>query len=188
MIVLPESVRLVLASGSPRRSQLLRQAGLTFEVRRPDIDETPQPNEVPVDYVARLSREKAVAVAGPNEIVVAADTTVDLDGAILEKPADDADAARMLAALSGRTHRTHTGVTVLGPSGATTDVVSTAVTFVDLTHEMIEWYIGTGEPADKAGAYAIQGGAAGFVERIDGSVSNVVGLPLAETLALLRRA
>lgn len=188
MIVLPAPTSLVLASGSPRRATLLRQCGLEFEVRRPDIDETPLPGEAPTDYVARLSSEKAIVVTGPNEIVIAADTTVDLDGAILEKPTDHADAVRMLASLSGRTHLTHTGVTVVGSLSASTRVVTTAVTFIDLTDDMIQWYVGTGEPADKAGAYAIQGGAAAFVERIEGSVSNVVGLPLAETLKLVRLA
>ena len=179
---------LVLASGSPRRAQLLTDAGFTFEVRRPDIDEAPLPGEAPTDYVARLSAAKAIAVTGPGDIVIAADTTVDLDGQILEKPTDAADAARMLSSLGGRSHQTHTGVTVIGSRGATTRVVTTSVSFINLTDDMIEWYIGTGEPADKAGAYAIQGGAATFVERIDGSVSNVVGLPMAETLELIRNA
>lgn len=166
---------------------MLQQCGLDFEVRPPDIDETPRSGESPTDYVARLSSEKAIVVTGPNEIVIAADTTVDLDGTILEKPTDAIDAARMLASLSGRTHETHTGVTVVGSLGASTRVVTTAVTFIELTDDMIDWYVRTGEPADKAGAYAIQGGAAAFVERIEGSVSNVVGLPVVETLALVRR-
>ena len=188
MIVLPASTALILASRSPRRATLLQQCGLEFEIRRPDIDETPRPGEAPREYVARLSSEKAIVEIHSNEIVIAADTTVDLDGAILEKPADSADARRMLASLSGRTHQTHTGVTVVGSRGTSTCVVTTSVTFVDLTDDMIQWYVATGEPADKAGAYAIQGGAAAFVVGIEGSVSNVVGLPLAETLELVRLA
>lgn len=166
---------------------LLRQADVDFEVRRPDIDETPQIGESPTAYVARLSAEKAAAVARDDEIVVAADTTVESDGQILEKPLDDADARRMLEMLSGRVHHVHTGVTVLGAHGATTQVVTTAVTFVELSDETIAWYIATGEPNDKAGAYAIQERGAALVARVEGSVTNVVGLPLAETLAMLRQ-
>jgi septum formation protein len=189
-------LRLILASGSPRRRELLAGAGLVFDVRPAAIDESPQPFELPIEYVRRLSIEKAAASIGRGEIVIAADTTVEVDGAILEKPIDDADAARMLRLLSGRTHHTHTGVTVAGPSGpagsstsstsSSTIAVTTAVTFVELSDEMIDWYLATGEANDKAGAYGIQGAAAAFVERIDGSVTNVIGLPLAETLALLR--
>jgi septum formation protein len=191
-------LRLILASGSPRRRELLAGAGLVFDVRPAAIDESPQPFELPIEYVRRLSIEKAAASIGGGEIVIAADTTVEVDAAILEKPIDSADAARMLRLLSGRTHHTHTGVTVAGPSGpagsnnsstsstSSTIVVTTAVTFVELSDEMIDWYLATGEANDKAGAYGIQGAAAAFVERIDGSVTNVIGLPLAETLALLR--
>jgi septum formation protein len=180
--------RVILASGSPRRSQLLADAGVDFEVRTPDIDETPLPDETPTAYVARLSAQKAGAVARSDEVVIAADTTVEIDGRILEKPVDADDARRMLRSLSNRTHHAHTGVTVQRPDGAETRVVTTSVTFVELDDAQIDWYIGTGEPMDKAGAYAIQGRAAGFVERIDGSVTNVVGLPLAETLAMLNTA
>lgn len=167
---------------------LLEQAGVEVEVRPPDIDETPLDGESPTEYVARLSMEKAAAVASPGEFVIAADTTVEVDGQILEKPDDADDARRMLGSLSGRTHHTHTGVTVLGPGGSETQVVSTAVTFIELSDEQIDWYVGTGEPMGKAGAYAIQGRGAAFVLRVDGSVTNVVGLPLAETLELLHRA
>jgi septum formation protein len=185
--------RLVLASASPRRSELLRSVGLAFEVVPADIDETVRPGETPSVYVARLSQEKAAAVAGrvdDRTVVLAADTTVDVDGRILEKPADDADARRMLHLLSGRTHLVHTGVTVLrspqtGSPGTATDVVETAVTFVELTDRTIDWYLSTGEHAGKAGAYGIQGAAGAFVERLDGSVTNVIGLPLAQSLALL---
>ncbi len=187
--------RLVLASGSPRRSELLRSVGLEFEVIPADIDESVRPGESPSEYVARLSREKAAAVAdglAGEVIIVAADTTVDIDGRILEKPLDDADARRMLGSLSGRTHLVHTGVTVSrfrlpGSPGTETQVVETVVRFVELTDDAIEWYLGTGEHLDKAGAYGIQGAAGAFVERIEGSITNVIGLPLAETLAILAR-
>ncbi len=183
--------RVVLASGSPRRLMLLAGAGLDVDVRRPDIDETPHAGEAPTAYVARLSVAKAAHVANvarADEIVIAADTTVELDGRILEKPRDAADARRMLRALSGRTHHTHTGVTVLGPGGAATQVVTTAVTFIELTDAQIDWYVSTGEPMDKAGSYAIQERGAAFVSSVNGSVTNVVGLPLAETLAMVNVA
>jgi septum formation protein len=192
---------LVLASGSPRRRELLSTAGLRFAVRPADIDETPLPDEGPTNYVRRLSIEKAAAsmsspLASPTELVLAADTTVEAKGEILEKPLDADDAYRMLRMLSGRSHLVHTGVTVSAPvTGArrsSTIVVTTKVTFADLDDESIDWYLKTGEAgrewADKAGAYGIQGAAAAFVERIDGSVTNVIGLPLAETLALLRES
>jgi septum formation protein len=198
MIEIPAGVRLVLASASPRRSELLRSVGLEFDVNPADIDESVRAGELPADYVMRLSGEKAAAVAGrfgADVIVVAADTTVDVDGQILEKPVDDADACRMLTLLSGRTHLVHTGVTALRSSGvgsgrtgsgSTAVVVETSVEFVPLTPESIEWYVGTGEPFGKAGAYAIQGAGGALVRRLEGSVTNVIGLPLAETLDLLR--
>jgi septum formation protein len=195
LIALPVGARLVLASASPRRSELLRSVGLQFDVIPADIDESTLPGEAPSDYVARLSTEKADAVAervGGGAIVIAADTTVDVDGRILEKPIDDPDARRMLRLLSGRTHLVHTGVTAVGPPGdgagedrGGTIVVETVVRFVELTDRAIDWYLATGEHAGKAGAYGIQGAAGAFVDRIDGSVTNVIGLPLAETLALL---
>lgn len=188
MIAVPPDITLVLASGSPRRRQLLAGAGLTFEVCPANIDESTRNGESPVDYVRRLSNEKALVVARPGEFVIAADTTVEVDGAILEKPADDEDSRRMLRLLSGRSHHAHTGVTVAGPAGTRSIVVTTEVTFVELTDEMIDWYVATGEASGKAGAYGIQGAAAAFVDRIDGSVTNVIGLPLAETLAMLRSA
>ncbi len=187
---------LVLASASPRRAELLRSVGLEFEVLPADIDESVHAGETPSHYVARLSREKAAAVAdrvAGQAVIVAADTTVDVDVAILEKPVDEADARRMLRLLAGRDHLVHTGVTVAWfpearVRGTETVVVETLVRFVDLTDQAIEWYLSTGEHAGKAGAYGIQGAAGAFVERIDGSVSNVIGLPLAETLALIRSA
>jgi septum formation protein len=185
--------RLVLASASPRRAELLRSVGLVFEVLPADIDESTQPGELPSSYVARLSNEKAGAVLDRIDgaaVVVAADTTVDVDGRILEKPVDDDDARRMLQLLSGRTHLVHTGVTVrwfpeARAQGTTTVVVETAVEFVAMTPSMIEWYVGTREPFGKAGAYAIQGAGGALVRRLEGSVTNVIGLPLAETLDLL---
>lgn len=194
VISIPADSVLVLASGSPRRRRLLEQVGLRFDVRPSDIDETALADESPTDYVRRLSIEKAAASresrhAGAGDVVIAADTTVEIDGCILEKPVDDDDARRMLGLLSGRSHHAHTGVTVMaGHAEAQTIVVSTEVVFIELTDAMIDWYVATGEADDKAGAYGIQGGAAAFVERIDGSVTNVIGLPLAETLALLRIA
>ena len=185
----------MLASASPRRSELLRSVGLQFDIVPADIDEATLPGEAPSDYVARLSNEKARVVAervGGGVIVIAADTTVDVDGRILEKPLDDPDARRMLRLLSGRTHLVHTGVTTLsfgvgsGKTGLPVSVVvETVVRFVELSERAIDWYIATGEHAGKAGAYGIQGTAGAFVERIDGSVTNVIGLPLAETVALL---
>jgi septum formation protein len=177
----------VLASGSPRRRQLLEQLGLVFEVRPADIDETPGSDESPTDYVRRLSIEKASAVDADGAIVVAADTTVEIDGQILEKPLDDDDARRMLRLLSGHTHHCHTGVTIRRQEWSETIVVTTAVVFSDLGDDVIDWYVASGEATDKAGAYGIQGIAGAFVERLDGSVTNVIGLPLAQTLALLHR-
>jgi septum formation protein len=194
VIRVPPDVALVLASSSPRRSELLRQVGLDFEIRPADIDESVRVGESPIDYVQRLSDEKASAVAHVGEIVIAADTTVTIDGEILAKPLDDEDARRMLRLLSGKVHRVYTGVTVLTPGATGTRtvararVVNTAVTFVALDDEAVDWYIRTGEPDGKAGGYAIQGAGASLVERLDGSVTNVIGLPLAETLAMIRLA
>ena len=182
----PAGLPLILASASPRRADLLRSAGLDFAIEPADVDETPLPGEAPVDYVERVAFDKARAVAGAGRLVLAADTTVEIDGEILAKPSDKADARRMLNELGGREHAVHTGVVVL-PDGASARsiVVTTAVRFVDLPPDVIEWYVATGEPLDKAGAYALQGRAAAFVESIDGSVTNVIGLPLAQTLPLL---
>lgn len=195
MIEIPVGVRLVVASASPRRTELLRSVGLDFDVIPADIDESVLAGEMPADYVARLSAEKARVVAERLEspsIVVAADTTVDVDGRILEKPVDEADARRMLGLLSGRVHLVHTGVTVLGslggaPGAGESVVVETAVEFVAMTPRVVDWYVGSGEPFGKAGAYAIQGAGGALVRRLDGSVTNVIGLPLAETLNLIAR-
>ena len=176
---------MILASSSPRRRELLSLLGRPFITASPDIDETPLPGEDPVAYVARLAVEKAHAVEAPSDaLVIAADTTVDLDGVILAKPEDADDAKAMLRGLSGRSHVTHTGVALRLGERTVHTVVTTTVRFVPLTDDAIDWYVGTGEPHDKAGAYALQGGAAVFVDRVEGSVSNVVGLPMHAVAAL----
>jgi septum formation protein len=187
-------MRVVLASQSPRRRELLASVGVSVEVRPSTTDESVLPGEVADAYVRRLAREKAEAVpATTGELVLAADTAVVLGSEILGKPRDDADARRMLRALSGSTHFVLTGVHARVDSGEATGVhsetisVSSAVRFVTLSDERIDWYVATGEPTDKAGAYAVQGAGGSLVRGIAGSVSNVVGLPLAETLALLGR-
>ncbi len=185
------SVSLVLASGSPRRQELLRGLGLVFTVAPADIDETGRLGESPADYVARVAHEKVMAVVGrlgtPSDVcVLGADTTVDVDGEILAKPVDDDDAGRMLALLSGRTHQVHTGVVAWCAGRVETAAVTTDVTFAGLDAAEIAWYLSLGEHADKAGAYGMQGAGGALVERIDGSPSNVIGLPLAETVTLLR--
>ena len=176
------TAQFILASGSPRRRQMLTDLGLQFEVRPADIDETPAAGEAPANYVLRLAREKAAAVA-PG-LVLAADTTVDFDGQILGKPADRVEAIAMLQRLSGRHHFVHTGVAL----GERSFVCSTLVTFRVLPPAEIEWYVDTGEPYDKAGAYGMQGRAASMVASLTGSATNVIGLPLAETVDLLRAA
>lgn len=181
--------RLILASSSPRRRELLSQLGVSFLVQGADIDESVQPGEPPARYVERLAREKAAAVAArsPGALVLAADTTVVRDDEILGKPQDVADAERMLTSLAGRAHEVLTGIAVDGPARASR-VVRTEVRFRSLSREEIAWYARSGEPLDKAGAYALQGAAGAFITGIQGSPSNVVGLPLAETVELLRQA
>lgn len=178
---------LVLASRSPRRQELLAGLGIALEVRPAEIDEAVRDGEAPDAYVARVAREKARAVAGP--VVLAADTAVVVGDEILGKPRDAADAARMLRALSGTTHQVLTAVCVRRTAPAPTcereATVSTAVRFRRLDEDQIAWYVATGEPLDKAGAYAVQGLGGALVESVVGSVSGVVGLPLAESLALL---
>lgn len=174
---------LVLASGSPRRRELLEGLGLRFTVRASAIDETPLPGEEPGAYVLRLAREKARAAGRPGELVLAADTTVIIHGEILGKPQDEADAARMLRLLSGHEHEVLTGVAVLdleetGAGRLAAEVDRTVVRMAPLAAEEIAWYVATGEPRDKAGAYAIQGLGALFVEAVSGNYSNVVGLPV----------
>jgi septum formation protein len=172
-------MNVLLGSSSPRRRELLDQLGVEFTVAGPDIDETPHDGETPVDYVRRLAVEKSRAlIASPDTLVITADTTVDLGGEILGKPVDIDDARSMLRRLSARTHRVHTGVAVRLGDDVRSEVVTSLVTFTPLTPSTIDWYVGTGEPLDKAGAYAIQGAGGVLVLRIRGSVSNVIGLPL----------
>lgn len=171
--------RVVLASASPRRHELLSQIGVRFEARVPDIDESPVEGEDPVAYVRRLAIGKVDAIStGPDELVIAADTTVDLDSVIMGKPNDDHDAGSMLRRLSGKTHQVHTGVAVRLGTRQLVDVCTTLVTFVSLDDATIAWYLDTGEPLGKAGSYALQGAGAALVSAVDGSVSNVIGLPL----------
>lgn len=180
---------LLLASRSPRRAELLRTLGVVFAVVDVEVDETPSTGESPSAYVERLARAKAEAGRAASDDVLpvlAADTTVVCDQEILGKPADAADAARMLRRLSGRWHSVFTGVALAG-TGLTTVVVETGVCFRELTEAEITAYWASGEPVDKAGAYGIQGLGGALVARIEGGWSNVVGLPLAETLTLLSR-
>jgi septum formation protein len=179
----------VLASGSPRRQQLLGLLGIEFTVVEPDIDESPQPGETPLDLVGRLAVAKAasVAAARPGAVVIGADTAVAVGGEIFGKPIDADDARRMLKALSGRTHVVHTGVAVAANGEVATANTSSDVTFTVLADADIAWYLATGEPFDKAGAYALQGAGGVFVTTVSGSVSGVLGLPLHETAALLHR-
>jgi septum formation protein len=178
---------LILASSSPRRAELLRAAGIVFTVRAADVDEAIMPNESPGDYVLRLSREKARAVAQGHELALGADTTVVINGEIMGKPADAEVAGRMLRALSGQWHEVLTGVTLARADRILSAVSSTRVKFAELSDAEIEWYISTGEPMDKAGAYAIQGRASLFIEGVEGSYSNVVGLPMRLTYELARQ-
>lgn len=177
--------RMVLASGSPRRLDLLRRLGIDPVVRPADVDESTLPGEAPTEHVARLARDKALAVArGDDDLVIAADTEVVLDRTVLGKPAHAAEARTVLRALSGRTHLVLTGVHVLHGDREASAVEVTEVRFRDLGDDEIEAYIVTGEPFDKAGGYGIQGAGGMFVERIDGSDTNVVGLPLATVVRL----
>jgi septum formation protein len=180
-------VRLILASGSPRRRELLVQAGLLFEIHPADIDETRRPNEAADAYVQRLALEKALAIHAlhPDAVVLGADTTVVLDGAILNKPIDTADAEQMLRRLAGREHQVYTGIAVVAQAERRSDLVKTIVTFDHIPEPDLQHYLRTGDSLDKAGAYGIQGYAARWIPRIDGDFFNVVGLPLAATLKLL---
>jgi septum formation protein len=179
-----------LASASPRRSELLRQIGIRHEVRPTDVDEARRAGEATLDYVRRVAEEKAHALWATlpqdgRRPVLAADTAVELDGRVFGKPSGRDEAVAMLTALSGRTHAVHTAVAVLHGAGSAARVSSTRVSVRELAPAEIDWYWGTGEPADKAGAYAAQGRGAIFIQRIEGSYSGVVGLPLYETWELL---
>jgi len=189
-------VTLVLASASPRRQELLRNAGIAFTVQPADIDESPRVGESPVDCAQRLAQEKALAVSRsrPQDCVLGADTIVVVDEKILGKPRDAVDATRMLRLLSGRTHEVITGVCLVGPVGELrtenrelrTAYETTRVTMCEISDEDISEYISTGEPMDKAGAYAIQGMASRWIPRIEGDYSNVVGLPVALVYGMLQ--
>jgi len=179
-------VRLILASASPRRAELLRAAGYEFEIIVADVDERARDGETPDIYVRRLAAEKSAAVQAADMIILGADTTVVVDGEILGKPRDDDEAAAMLRRLAGRRHDVLTGVSVRYGAHEVGRVESTAVWFSALTKEDIAWYLASGEGRDKAGAYAIQGLASRFIPRIEGSYANVVGLPVAAVAELLR--
>lgn len=181
---------MILASSSPRRQELLRQIGVHFRVEAAAIDETPLAGEAPADYVTRLAEAKAraVAVRHPGTAVLGSDTSVVLDGQILGKPENDAQAVAMLQALSGHQHQVLTAVALVCDGRCQRQTVVTEVLFCDLSDDEIRRYVATGEPADKAGAYGIQGRGAVLVKAIHGSYSNVVGLPLTETAAMLQQA
>jgi septum formation protein len=188
--------RLILASASPRRADLLTAAGISFEVCAADVDENPLPAEAPRTYVRRIAEAKARAI--PRRLgcaVLAADTVVLVEEQMLGKPEDAGDARRMLRLLSGRGHQVMTGVALIGPPSRAalegplhTRVEVTTVEFARLSDAEIEWYVASGEPSDKAGAYAIQGLASRFVTRIDGSYTNVVGLPIPLVCQMCREA
>jgi septum formation protein len=187
-------MRLVLASASPRRAELLKAAGIEFDVMPADVDEAMDVEDTPEGYVRRVAQLKAEAVlprAGERP-VLGADTIVIVGHAVLGKPSDTADAGRMLRLLSGREHSVMTGVCLINPAAESGRVqmstTRTSVEFAGLTDEEISWYVASGEPMDKAGAYAIQGLASRFVTRIEGSYSNVVGLPVALVYDLCKRA
>ena len=187
---------LILASASPRRAELLSAAGIPFEVRPAHIDEALRAGEDARTYASRVAVDKARAIAGQADgrSVLAADTVVVIDGLVLGKPVDSDDAKRMLRLLSGRSHEVITAVALMstrrGQSDAAVDarIESTVVEFTALDTAEIDWYVATGEPSDKAGAYAIQGLASRFVTRIEGSYSNVVGLPMALVYAMCTQA
>jgi septum formation protein len=181
-------MKLVLASSSPRRKELLAHLGLLFEVRPAEIDESLRPGEGAAAYVERLAREKAGAPA-PQTVVLAADTSVVVDDEVLGKPGTNVlVGASMLRRLSGRVHQVMSGIAVSSPLGVQSLVVETHVEFRSLSEREIDWYVRTGEGADKAGGYALQGRAGLFIVSVTGSPSNVIGLPLAQMVELLRRA
>jgi septum formation protein len=179
----PSSV--VLASASPRRLGLLKNIGVDPEVRPADIDETPLPGESPARYVERLAVAKAAAVARDGEVVIAADTTVSINGQTIGKPASRAEALDILRTLSGRTHTVFTGLAVLSPSGTASAIVTSEVTFIQASADLLAWYADTDEPYDKAGGYGLQGAGSMLVAGVQGSVTNVVGLPLAQLHELM---
>ncbi len=181
-------LNIILASTSPRRKELLEQVGLQFTTASIDINESNVEDEIPSDYVVRLAREKALAAMPDfpqDTVIIAADTTVTIDGRILGKPLSKDDAFSMWQLLSGRTHQVMTGVAVAYAGEIKSHLVTTDVEFLPLTQAQMQRYWDSGEPIGKAGGYAIQGLGAAFIPRIQGGYSNVVGLPLVETLALI---
>jgi septum formation protein len=186
-------MRLILASASARRFELLRAAGYDFDPVPVHVDETPRPHEGARAYVQRLASEKSRCAmeqlhgSSQDSIVLGADTAVVVDGDILGKPTSDGEAHRMIARLAGRTHEVLTGVSIRSGQEEVVHVESSTVTFTPMTPAEVSWYVSTGEGRDKAGAYAVQGLASRFVQRIDGSYSNVVGLPVAPVYAILDR-
>ncbi|HEY1086673.1 MAG TPA: nucleoside triphosphate pyrophosphatase [Archangium sp.] len=182
-------MQLILASASPRRRELLGHLGIQFAVAPADLDESQHAGEHAAPYVERLARAKAAAKATPDTLVLAADTSVVVDDEILGKPGHDAQlGAAMIRRLAGRAHQVMTGIALASSSGVQSRVVVSEVHFRALTEAEIRWYVGTGEGADKAGGYALQGKATAFITSVVGSPSNVIGLPLAETIELLRAA
>lgn len=177
--------KLILASASPRRRELLEQIGLEFTVAVSEIDEQRLPNETPADLVKRLAFEKSAAVIQPHTVVIAADTVVSVDGEILGKPTDARDAEAMLKKLRGRKHFVYSGFCVSDGVKTVSDVVATEVVFRFVSDEEIREYVASGEPMDKAGAYGIQGGAAKFISEIHGDYYNVVGLPICRLSTVL---
>ena len=183
-----DAAPLVLASSSPRRAELLKAAGIAFVVRPVDVDERVRAGESPHDYVLRLATEKARALSvSAGDVILAADTTVVVDGDILGKPVNAAEATSMLTRLSGRTHQVLTGVCVLSGEHVEAQVSVSEVEFQDMDEREIRWYVATGEPMDKAGAYGIQGLGSRFITRVRGSYTNVVGLPVAVVYEMLKR-
>jgi septum formation protein len=186
-----KDTKIILASASPRRADLLKTIGVSFELEPSQVNERPHTDEAPPDYIIRLARAKVIAVARKRDagLVIGADTIVVLDGRLLGKPEDDEDAERMLRQLSGRWHAVMTGVALydIGTRREVADYDKTLVRFAQLTDKEIEWYIKSGETADKAGAYAIQGLGSLFIEEIAGNYFNVVGLPVPLVYRLARR-
>ena len=184
-------MRLILAAGSPRRRELLGGIGIGFDVVVSGVEEKQEPGEAVDAYVRRLARDKgaAVAVAHPDAWVLSADTVVFIDGHTLEKPISRDDARAMLATIAGREHVVYTGVVLQNRHAGVLEesVTASKVQMIALTSEEIDWYVDTGEPMDKAGSYAVRGIGAMFIESIDGSYSNVVGLPLSVVYAMLKR-
>ncbi|HWP42198.1 MAG TPA: Maf family protein [Blastocatellia bacterium] len=189
---MPErETKVILASASPRRAEMLDILGVSFETVPSNVNERPHPDEAPADYIIRVSRAKVIDVARKQDrgLIIGADTIVVVDGKLLGKPDDPADAERMLRLLSGRWHAVMTGVALYdaGTKREVVDYDKTLVRFAQLTDKEIEWYIGSGEPVDKAGGYAIQGKGAIFIEEIAGNYHNVVGLPIPLVYRLAKR-